>query len=199
MIQFKVSTIVIVVILGFLLCLGGGYYLGYTDKSRSSEIVINDLNSIINGYVYQVGELEKKIRDSDEIIESLQSAYAENESLKQEIDELEDNHLSEVTVLQNDITTLQDSIDYMLLNIEKPKPDPCPPVDNNPVLYLPFIFGEQNEFLDIKGEFDETGTLSMDIKIPLSLKILVTKHRGEYEVKVAHDNPHVIITGIDVN
>jgi hypothetical protein len=199
MIQFKVSTIVIVVVFGFLLCLGGGYYLGYADKSRSSEMVINDLNSVINGYVYQVGELEKKIQDKDDIIQSLKNTYVENELLKQEINDLEDSHLSEVNALQTDISMLQDSIDCMLLNIEKPKPDPCPPVDDNPVLYLPFIFGEQNEFLDIKGEFNETGALSMDIKVPLSIKILVTKHKGEYEVEVAHDNPYVIITGIQVN
>jgi len=199
MIQFRLSTVFIVVILGFLLCFGGGYYIGVTNEKVTSESIISNQNSIIDGYVYQIGDLEKKIRDRDDIIQSLQNTYAENELLKQEINELEDNHLSDVNALQADISMLQDSIDCMFLNIEKPKPDPCPPVDDNPVLYLPFIFGEQNEFLDIKGEFDETGTLSMDIKIPLSLKILVTKHKGEYKVEVAHDNPHVIITGIDVN
>jgi hypothetical protein len=75
---------------------------------------------------------------------------------------------------------------------------PCPPDENHPVLYLPLVFGEQNDYLNLRGEFDVDGKLSMDIKIPLSVDVIVGYNKSikRYVGTVGSDNPYIQFTDI---
>jgi hypothetical protein len=189
MIQIKNSTIIIVIAVALVLCFGGGYLLGRHDRSSTSTTIINGLNDIISTYSYQVNGLEKRVAEKETLIMSQRQALAEGLLVKEELRKLKIKHATDVVNFKSTIEILLDSIKHTGTVVISP----CPPDEDHPVLYLPLVFGEQNDYLHLRGEFDEQGKLSMDIKIPLSVDVFTgyDKTIKKYKTTVGTDNPYV--------
>ena len=193
-IEIKTRTIIIGLLIAFVATFAGGWLLGRYDKNNSSETIISGLNDIITTYAYQVYGLEKKAAERETLIMSQKQAIKAGLVSMEELRKLKIKYATDVTHFQSEIEILLDSIHH-----EGPVViSPCPPDENHPVLYLPMIFGEQNDFLDLKGEFDVDGKLSMKIKMPLSVDVYTgwDKSQKVYKTVVSTDNPYVTTMGI---
>lgn len=189
--QIKTRTLIIAVLVAFVLCFGGGYLLGRHDRFGSSDTIINNLNSIITTYAYEVGGLQKQAREKDAIIMTQKQAIKEGLIFKEELRKLKIKHLNEVTHLETNVEILLDSIAY--IQGHPPVNPPCPPDDNNPVLYLPLTFQEKSKYLDLTGTFDEQAKLSLSIKLPITMDVYTFFDRKEkqYKATLTYENPYI--------
>jgi hypothetical protein len=147
----------------------------------------------MRSYCYRVGDLQREVAEKNTIILSQKEAIREGLLAKEELKKLQIAHVSEVTKLQAEVDVLLDSVQHSgkveYVFIEE---------DYHPVLYLPLVFGEQNDYLHLRGEFDEEGVLSMDLTVPISLSVYVAQDKRTKAIKsvVTTDNPYVNLTYI---
>ena len=191
MIQIKTKTVIIGVLIALLATFISGWLLGRRNANNVSNTIINDLNAVVETYSYQIGDLHKQAAEKDQLIMSQKQAIAEGLVVKEELRKLKIKHLSEVTHMQGTIKILLDSIQYISGNV----PPTIPSVidDEHPVLYLPLVFREQNEYLNLRGEFAVDGNLSMDISLPLQMDIFTgwDKSTKQYKCVATHSNPYL--------
>jgi hypothetical protein len=194
MIQIKTRTIVISVLIALAVCFIGGWLLGRFARNNVATQIINGQNDIIRTYSYEIGGLQKQAYEKDALIMSQKQAIQAGLILKEELRLLKITHATEVTHFESTINILLDSIKHNGSIVITP----CPPDENHPVLYLPLIFREQNDYLNLKGEFDENGKLSMEIKIPLNVDVITGYDRKAkvYKTVVGSDNPYLGVIAI---
>ena len=198
MIQIKNRTLIIGLLIAFGVTFLGGFILGRRDRNHTSDTIINGLNDVMRTYIYRIDGLQKEVAEKNSIIVTQKQALKEGLIIKEELRKLKIKHLNEVTHLDTEVRILLDSIAYIQSN--PPTNNPCPPEEiDHPVLYLPLAFKEQNSYLDLKGEFNEDGKLSMDIKIPLSVDVWTgyDKKTKMYKAVLTYDNPY--LKTIDIN
>ena len=191
MIEIKTKTIVIGVLIALFVAFGAGWLLGRFNRNSTSDSIINGLNQTMRIYEYKIGDMEMQAHEKDALIMSLRNAFSEGLVLKEELRLLKIKKLNEVTHLETAVEILLDSIAYLQAN--PPDNPPCPPDENHPVLYLPLVFHETNQYLNLQGNFDENGKLSMDIKLPLSLDVWTgfDKRTKKYKAVLTYENPYV--------
>ena len=151
---------------------------------------------MLRRYTYQLDSVKKVAAEKDAIIISQKQAIQQGFVIKEELDKINIKRLNEITHLRTTVSILLDSINYIGGIV--PPNTPCPPDENHPVLYLPLTFGEDNDYIHMKGVFEEDGKLSMDIQVPISLDMFVGYDKTTKMIKsvVSTDNPYVKLDDI---
>lgn len=169
-----------------------GWKLSRVNYESVSDQIISTQTSLMNIYEYRVGELEREATERDAMIASQRALIKEGVLAKEELKQLKIKHLSEMTKVSAQLDMMLDSISHTgVITV------PCPEQDYLPALYLPFRFKEQNEYLDLTGEFDEDGILSMNLSVPVDMNIFVGKGmEGTYKAVVTTDNPYLRVSNI---
>jgi hypothetical protein len=125
------------------------------------------------------------------VIASQRALIHEGVLAKEELKQLKIKHLSEITKLSTELDIMLDSIKHTGVIST-----PCPDEDYLPALYLPFRFKESNKYIDLTGEFDEEGIMSLDLSVLTNIDVLIGKDSktGTYKAVVTTDNPYLKIT-----
>lgn len=195
MIEIRTKNIIIGLLIAFLATFVGGWALGRFQRDNTATSIIQGLNDVMRTYVYTIGDLQKSAWEKDAIITTQKQAIREGLLIKEELRKLKIKYLSEVTHLQTTVEILLDSISHTGTIIISP----CPPEeDEHPVLYLPLTFQEKNKFLNLRGEFNEQGKLSMEIKLPVNVDMWVGWDKETRRLKgvATIDNPYVHVQNI---
>lgn len=194
MIQIKVKYLITAVIAVLNLVFFGGWKLGRVNYESTAEQMIAGQNQIITTYAYQVGELQKEMWQKDAIITTQRQAIKAGELAKEDLKRLNIKYLSEITKIKSQVSIMLDSIKHDGIVITQP----CPEGDSLPVIYLPFRFVEQGKYIDLRGEFDERGIMSLNLNVPVNIDVLLSrngKNKG-FKTTVTTDNPYVKISDL---
>ena len=196
MIEIKTKNIIIGIIVALVLCFLGGWALGRFQRDDASRSIIQGLNDVMRTYTYRIGDLRKEASEKDAIITTQRQAIREGLLVKEELRKLKVKYVTDVTHFESEVNVLLDSIAYFQAN--PPINTPCPPDENYPVLYLPLAFHETNKYLNLQGNFDEDGKLSMDISLPLVIDIFTGWDRTtkKYKTVITYDQPYLKIIDI---
>lgn len=190
MITIKTKYLFLGIILGFTLTFLSGWGLGRFERDNASDNMIIAMNGVIRTYSYTISDLRKEASEKDAIIMSQRKAIREGLIAKEELRKLRIKHADDITKFTGTISLLLDSVQHSGTVVTKP----CPPEgDDHPVLYLPLLFKEENEYLKLYGEFDEDGNLSLDIKMPLEIDVITGYDRTAkaYKTVVTYDQPYL--------
>lgn len=192
MTQIKVKYLIVATVAILNIVFFGGWKLSRVSYESVSDQIISTQTSLMNIYEYRVGELEREATERESVIASQRALIKEGVLAKEELKKLKIKHLSEITKVSAQLDMMLDSIKHTgVITV------PCPEQDYLPALYLPFRFKEQNEYLNLVGEFDEDGILSMNLSVPVDMNIFVGKGmEGTYKAVVTTDNPYLRIANI---
>jgi len=188
-----------ILILALLTILGITFVSGWVSGRRTyrSELIssVYIQNSVINSYVYRVGELEKEVSQHRQTIAKQREVIRSGEISKAELDLLHMKSISEITALRGKVKVLSDSIKHSGVIFI----DTCGTEEPNPYIVLPFDFRDSTQYYDVWGGFDTVGNMSLGMEIPVELDIVSGKDpdiKGNYKVMVTSLNPFVNIEAI---
>lgn len=183
----------------------GGWYIGAQKVKTASSATQNALKDTIEKLTVQINDTEytltrteqeliteKELRKRD-ILEkkdlkalSLKQAN-EISRLKLRIDTLLEDikHNGQIIVVQNSrINSLADSV------VANNKP-------TQKAILLPFTFAKKDQWLDLKGMFDDNGKLGIDLKMDMDVDVITgvakTKERN---VNVLTDSPYIGVINV---
>jgi len=183
-----------------LLILGiffSGWYLGHKKTESALNATIMAQHKEIQRYVVKIGDDNRYITSIEQEVLSQREAIKQGALLREELRKLNYRQASEITRLKIRIDTLIKNIphDGTLVHIDtimiegKPK---------NAIL-LPFEFTKKDQFLDLKGNFDPLGNLSINLKMDtIRLDVWTGQARKikEYTTIITSDNPYLDVIDI---
>lgn len=189
--EVKIKYVIAVVVAVLNMVFYGGWKLSRVSYESVSDQIIASQTSLMDTYYYRVNELEREAVQKESVIASQRALIREGILAKEELKALKIKHLSEITKLSTELDIMLDSIKHTGVISE-----PCPEEDYMPALYLPFRFREVNKYLNMTGEFDEEGIMSLNLSVPANIDVLIGKEskNGQYKAVVTTDNPYLKIT-----
>lgn len=189
--EIKIKYVIAVVVAVLNLVFYGGWKASRASYESVSDQIIASQTSLMDTYEYRVNELMLTVAQRESVIASQRALIHEGVLAKEELKQLKIKHLSEITKLSTELDIMLDSIKHTGVISA-----PCPDEDYLPALYLPFRFKESNKYIDLKGEFDEEGFMSLNLSVPANIDVLIGKDskNGEYKAVVTTDNPYLKIT-----
>lgn len=190
MIQIKVKYFIAAAIAILNVVFFGGWGISRLSYESASDQIIASQTQLMNMYVYTIGDLQKEVIQKSAVIISQKEAIREGELAREELKLLKIKHLSEITKLKAEVKIMFDSISHT--GVVAPVP-PCDTEEYLPSIYLPFRFVEKNRYVDMVGEFDENGTMSMDLTVPAGIDVYISKDKNGYKTTVTTDNPYLRI------
>ena len=184
---------VVVLILAIFL-LGG--YLGYRRANNAPQAQYSALNDTISYYKYKYNQALVYAAEKDQIITTQREALQRGELEKAELKALNLKKVSELTALKIKIDTLLQAVSHTdkLVYI-----DTCMGYDMpQAAIMLPFSFIDDDEWMAMRGDFDEWGQLDINLRVDAGLDVWtgLDKSTKQYKAIVTTDNPYINITGI---
>lgn len=197
MIQIKTKYVAVLALLITVGIYVLGYRIGHSRANTQSVAVITALTGEVKQYQYKYDSVVKYASERDQLVIEQKVAIESGLIDKAELKKLHLKAVSEVTKLKAQVEVLLDSVSH---NGTVVVVQPCPPEigEEHPVLYLPFEFKKKDKFLDLKGEFDEKGEMSLSLKVPVALDLWTGYNRQEkkYTATVTSDNKLFQVTEI---
>jgi len=189
--EVKIKYVIAVVVAVLNLVFYGGWKASRASYESVSDQIIASQTSLMDTYEYRVNELERTVAQKESVIASQRALIHEGVLAKEELKALKIKHLSEITKLSTELDIMLDSIKHTGVISE-----PCPEEDYMPALYLPFRFREVNKYLNMTGEFDEEGIMSLNLSVPTNIDVYVGRdsRTDAYKAVVTTDNPYLKIS-----
>jgi hypothetical protein len=170
--------------------------MGRKKANRASSEAIAALNGKITTYEYTIDGLKKTVSEKEQVILTQKQAIDAHVIEKAELKKLHLKKVSEVTQLKAQIEILIDSLAHngQIIIVE-----PCDSVGYSyPVIKLPFLFSQQDKYLNLQGGFDVAGKMNIDIKMPLECELITgwDRTRKMYKATINYDNPYLSVVDI---
>lgn len=182
-----------------IVVLGGIYLAGYNHARQERKSLLNQLKSnedTVKAYSVKIDGLVKTSFEMSQTIISEREAKRLLIVERDKYKALSMSKITEVTKLQGTIDMLLDSINNNAVIIHGGDSIYA----NSPCAKLPFGFEKKNKFVDLSGEFDINGNMSMRLIVPVDLDITVGLSKSsEPKISILTDNPHLIINSIKSN
>lgn len=196
-IQIK-NYVVVLIIAGLLAAFfGAGWYLGYKKKNNAQESIISTQWGLLKKYTYDIDSLRKYVAEKESVIMTLKQALAQGLIDKEEMKKLNIRHVNQITALKLRVDTLLQIIhDGQVVVV----PDTVFITDDGgySAIILPFSFKKEDTWLNLNGNFNEKGDLSVALKMNADYDIWTGYDRKDkmYKAVITTANPYMNVVGV---
>jgi hypothetical protein len=192
-IKIPTKYIIITIFIVILTLLGTGYIIGHRKGVNASKPTINALTTEIQRQTIVINNQKIYVASVEQGIESLKQAKDNGDVTNKELRALNIKMVNENTRLMLQIDTLlkgfSDSIKIDTVVIEgKPQH----------VIYLPFSFEKKDNWLSLRGTFNQIGELGLSLKMDASLDVwtgIDSKNKLPI-AKITSNNPYLGVLSI---
>jgi hypothetical protein len=172
-----------------------GYILGHRKAVKTSNAIENALKKEISRQEVIINSQKLYVTSIEQEIETLRQAKASGDLTNQELRKLNLKQVNEISRLQLVVDTLFEDVFFGGQIIEV---HDTVNVTGN-AIKLPFDFEKKDKFLDLKGNFNDKGKLSVALKMDASLDIW-TGISSETKLPIARvttNNPYLGVLSIN--
>jgi hypothetical protein len=168
----------------------GGWYWGAKRANDASEVVQTALKHELTSITVQLNDKEYSLIKAEQEIITQKELIKQGELSKKELKVLNIKQANEISKLKFQIDTLLKDVDHsgQIVIVH----DTITKEPKNAML-LPFAFGKSDEWLDLKGRFDENGKLGIALKMNIAVDVIsgYEKKTKTPTVNVLSDNPYL--------
>lgn len=173
----------------------GGWYIGVKKVKTASEVSESTLKDTIQKLHVQINDTEYTLTKTEQELITERRLRKQDIIDKETLRALNTKHVNEISKLKFRIDTLLEDVDHTghIIHIDTVFVDS---MQQNAIL-LPFTFTKQDQWLDLKGRFNEEGKLGIDLKMDMDIDVVTgIAKTGERTVNILTDNPYVGVIGV---
>jgi hypothetical protein len=170
-----------------------GYIFGHRKANRVATVNIEALGKEISRYEIELNNRKYYITSVEQELKSLSQAKSDGDVANAELRKINLKQVQEISLLKLKIDTL--------INIPHSGKVDTVIIEGKPqnVLYLPFSFEKKDEWMNIAGNIDRKGLLSISARLMADIKLITgtDKKTGVVTATVLANNPYLTINSIN--
>lgn len=193
----KLKTLAILIIIGVAALFFTGYVIGHKKADRASQTTISTFKDVISKYETEIRDIKMYVTAREQEVKSQKDAIKAGELLREELRKLNLKQANEITRLGLRIDTLLVDIEHngQVVHVDTVIIEGK---STNAIL-LPFTFTKSDQWLNLRGTFDNQGKLDLSLKMDAKLDIYVGVQKKDNKPVciVTSDNKYLGVISIN--
>jgi len=189
--RYIISTVFVAILAIFII----GGLMGYKRGKSASTPLINALTDQIVKYEVELKNSKLYVAEKEQELLSVREAKRQGDLTNEELRKLNIKQAKELTRLKLQVDTLLEDIDHtgQVIYVDRIVKDSL-----QKAIKLPFTFQKKDEWLDLKGSFNNDAKLDIALKVNANVDVWVVQKKREKtpSVLITTTNPYIGVIGI---